>query len=114
MSLLHGDGSGAFAAQVTFPVAGEENAAGIAAGDLDADGSPDVVVAVGSMNAVAVLRGSTTGQLGAPSFIKTGENPIEGDTWEPYYPALADFNEDGALDIAVTNFAGNVGLLLSY
>ena len=112
VSLLRGDGKGGVEAQLTFPTS-SGNSSGIAAGDLDADGSADVVVGLGDQNAVSILRGGPGGELGSPVALMTRENPVNNDSSEPFYIALGDLDEDGVLDIAATNYTGNVSLLLS-
>jgi hypothetical protein len=112
VSLLRGKPDGTLAAQVTFSL-GAEGPTGMAAGDLDADGRPDLVVGVGAENRVAILMGQSDPPFGGPLTAKTGDYPVGNDNWEPYYVALGHLNDDGKLDVAVTNFVGEVGILLS-
>jgi VCBS repeat protein len=86
---------------------------GIATGDLDGDGHLDVVVAVGDKNEVSILRGLGKGAFAAPVTVTTGSESTGTNEWEPYYVALADLNDDDALDVAVTNYDGDVAVLLS-
>jgi hypothetical protein len=88
----HGDGSFDVAQEIDI----DTNAASAAAGDLNGDGRPDLLV-VGA-------RGSHTGRTGLYVIL----NSAGGFTAPVYYPdgetdvALADFNRDGSLDVATT------------
>ncbi len=75
----------------------------IAAGDLDGDGRPDLVVANLNGNSVSVLLSSSAG--GVPNF-GVGARPVS--------VAIGDFNGDGKPDLAVANQGGNsVSILLN-
>ncbi len=86
---------------------------GIATGDLDGDGRLDVVVAVGNKNEVSVLRGLGGGKFAAPVAVTTGNESLGSNELEPYYVVIGDLNDDGTPDVAVTNYDGDVALLLS-
>ncbi len=84
------------------------NHTGIAAGDFNRDGKVDIIVTNAPDRTISVLLGNGDGtfQLTAP--IITGAFPSY-----PYNVAVGDFNADGKLDIAITNFfAPTVSILL--
>ena len=81
---------------------------GVAIGDLDGDGKPDLAVADASANTVAILlnrtpTGATTPVFAAKREFATGVGP--------FYVALGDFNHDGKLDVAVTDAGANTHAL---
>ena len=93
-------------ANETFTPAGTATTVGkgpvaIAAGDLNADGRTDLAVVNQVDNSVSVLlnNGDATFTAAANSPLTTGTTPT-GLT-------IADFNQDGIIDIAVTNDAVN-------
>jgi hypothetical protein len=98
-----------FAPAQTFTVPN----AGIAVGDLNGDGKPDLVAINYSPSVGAVWivmnttpTGSMTVSFAAPQSFATGTNPSE--------VVLADLNGDGKPDIAVTNLeSGTVSVLLN-
>ncbi len=93
-------GDGTFAAPVA--VALGSACSGIAAGDLDHDDILDLVATVPLGAHARVLIGQGANNTGSGTFVpKTGGFVSLGKG--PTDIALADFNEDGALDIAVVN-----------
>ncbi len=70
---------------------------GVAVGDFNGDGKPDLVVANLQQNNVAVLLGNGDGTFGTPIVHSL---PTIGVL---YGVAVADFNRDGKLDVAVVH-----------
>lgn len=99
VALLFGDGAGGFGPPALFTVGpgrpGSANHSAVAAGDLNRDGHLDLACAGQGTSAVSVLLGDGTGQLAAPRLIPQFNAPKS--------IALADFDGDGNLDIAITN-----------
>ena len=105
VSVLLGDGAGGFGAPTQYDVG--PNPVGIASGDLNGDGSPDLIV-VGPCEPVdgvhfcaSVLLNSGKGTFGAASSVMLCACILSG-------IALADFNGDGALDLVASGDAGYV------
>ena len=115
VSILPGNGDGTFGSAVSFPAG--KNPTSIAVGDFNHDGKLDLVVAdqgdrpAGGNGALAVLLGNGDGSFQSPVNLSAGENP--------FTLAVGDFNGDGDLDIAVSDFgsvtvgdSGGVNILL--
>jgi hypothetical protein len=96
ISILFGNGNG-FAAPVTTE--GGRSTAFMAAGDLNGDGSPDLVLAnaVTVQGELQILFGLGNGTFGQPVAI-TNFN-----TGTPLAVAIADLNSDGKADLIATN-----------
>ena len=75
-------------------LAADQQPLGIAAGDFNRDGKPDLVVANLAENTVSVFLGQADGTFGAKVDYATG--------MQPYSVTTGDFNGDGNLDIVVT------------
>ncbi len=79
---------------------------GVATGDFNHDGRPDLAVATYASGGVAVLLGSGFGTFAPPIFLQTGTQP----TWV----AAGDVNSDGTADIACANYLyGGVSVFLN-
>ena len=81
-------------------------AAAIAVGDLNGDGVRDLAVANNFDGTVAVLLGNPDGTFQPARIVYLGPNN------QPKSAALADFNRDGKLDLAVANPAANTVTIL--
>jgi hypothetical protein len=103
VSILLGDGTGAYGAAVTFPVGSFPRA--MVTADLDDDGHLDLAVANWGSNSVTILLGD-----GAGSFAAAGNFPAGGGVFSL---AAADFNGDTNPDLAVANSTGSsISILL--
>jgi hypothetical protein len=106
VSLLRGDGAGGFS--ITNYSTQQWRDHSVAAGDIDGDGADDIVV-VHYDGQIWVDWGSTSGIVLNHVANATG-NPFQGVV--AGFPILADFNNDGALDLAVKTF-GNISVFLN-
>ncbi|HEY8748984.1 MAG TPA: VCBS repeat-containing protein [Tepidisphaeraceae bacterium] len=90
----HGDGT--FAPAVYY-ASGGDSPSGLTVGDLNNDGVLDLALSRGRKKDVSILLGnpSAPGTFGLPTFFPAGGNASA--------IALGDFNNDGHLDVAVTN-----------
>ena len=104
ISLLFGDGLGAFTLQGFLETVDRAPHA-IASGDFNEDGVVDAVTANRDAHTVALFLGDSEGGFSAPTFFATGLGPR--------WIAVADFDDDGHADLAVTNRDDdNVSILL--
>jgi hypothetical protein len=102
VSLLIGDGLGAFSPASTYTVGGNAALArGVAVGDVTGDGKLDVVVVNSNANAVRILTGDGNGAL---SLSPTAYSTTKG----PRRVVLADFDGNGSLDIATADSGDGV------
>jgi hypothetical protein len=110
ITVLSGDGNGGFAAAPSspFPVEAIPHTHGVATGDFNSDGQPDLVTESWGNNEVAVLFGKGRDGFKTPAtFFKVGQQPYQR-------LRVADVNNDGKDDIITTNLEGdNVTVLLS-
>jgi hypothetical protein len=105
IGVLLGYGNGAFAAQVTYTTGSAPYS--VAIGDFNNDTQPDLVVANAGGNSISILLGYGNGSFATQTIISTGSNSNSD------FVAVADFNLDGRLDIAVSNHLNdNIGILL--
>lgn len=102
LGILLGDGHGGFTTKTNYALGA--GATTLAAGDLNHDGIPDLVVGTGTKN-VMVLLGNGDGTFGPPASFAAATN-IEA-------VAIADFNGDGLPDIATANAYGTVSIFLN-
>ena len=104
VAVLLNNGDGTFHSAVTWPAGNQP--VGVAVGDVDGDGVPDIVTADWQSNTVSVLIGKGDGTFEAPVSYQVNLRP-EG-------VILGDFNGDGNLDIAVGTAVGaSIDVLLN-
>jgi hypothetical protein len=77
-----------------------EGSRGVTVGDFNCDGKPDLAVANYGFNTLSVFVNTTTPGATTPTF--TAKNDFTTGN-APFFPALADLNGDGRVDIAVAN-----------
>ena len=93
-------GSVSFATKVDFSMGGGPY--GIAIGDLDGDGKPDLAVANEDHDTVSVLRNtSTSGSVAFAAKVDFGMGSL------PFSLAIGDLDGDGKPDLAVANYSSN-------
>jgi hypothetical protein len=110
VEVLLNDGKGGFPSAVPYPAG--LNPLSVAVGDMNGDGYPDLVVANQGDDTVSVLLGSGDGTFQPATAYNTGLGVVT--TASPQAVALADFNGDHRLDVAVANSTlplGNIGML---
>jgi hypothetical protein len=107
--LALGNGDGTFQTPAPFvpdpPAPGY--LAGIASGDLNGDGYPDVVLTNEFQNYIYILINNRKG-----GFTQSSLQPPTGDPYEPTQIALADLNGDGNLDAVTGTESGGIGVYL--
>jgi hypothetical protein len=95
--VLLGDGAGKFRGAPGGPIFVGTTPTGVAVADFDGDGNQDIVAAVNGGGSLAILRGTGTGAFAAATGSPMSVGPYPGSV------ATGDFNEDGRIDVAMTN-----------
>jgi VCBS repeat protein len=102
--LALGNGDGTFQAPAPFmpsPPQPQGDLTGIATGDLNGDGWPDLVLTNGFQNYIYILINNQHG-----GFSQSRIQPPVGDAYDPAQIALADLNGDGNLDAITASIYG--------
>ncbi|WP_441286652.1 FG-GAP repeat domain-containing protein [Sorangium sp. KYC3313] len=97
VSVFLNQGDGTFAEKVDYLIPGLGGSDGLTAGDLNADGTPDLVFSRDS--AANVLLNQGDGTFGAATSYPVGPGIRVVD--------IADLNDDGSLDLAAAYFSGS-------
>jgi hypothetical protein len=99
VSVLLGNGNGEFSTHVDYAVA--PNPYYMISADVNLDGKLDLVTVNAGDDSVSVLLGKGDG-----TFLPAVTYPVTPGA-NPYFAAAGDFNHDGKLDLAVTDFYTN-------
>ena len=108
LSVYLGDGKGGFSQPNGSPFSAGQNPTDIGTGDFNGDGNLDIAIANHGVKLVTVLLGNGKGQF---SFAPGSPFTVESNP-HPHGIAVADFNGDKKLDIAIDSWAENKVLLL--
>ena len=102
VAVFFGNGDGSFQDPYYYATGSTLGANGLAVGDFNSDGYPDLAVAEDTL---VILNGSPSGIFSIGSINPAGDAPSDVKT--------ADFNHDGKADLAVANFFdANVGVFI--
>jgi hypothetical protein len=103
ITVLLGDGRGAFRAAPGSPFAAGHLPNDVAVGDMNGDGNADVVVANHQSPYLRIFLGDGRGgfRLAPGSPVDVHSNP------HPHSVALGDFNQDGNLDVVTDSWGNN-------
>lgn len=80
-------------------------AKGLAAGDLNGDHIPDLVVANSGSNSVSILLGAVSGRFVESDNIHVNRGPQA--------VSLSDLNGDGKLDLVLPSLSDHISILLN-
>jgi uncharacterized protein (TIGR03437 family) len=106
ITVLLGDGTGAFVQTPGSPISVNAYPADLAVGDFNGDGRADLVVPNVRGTNVVVLLGDGSG-----GFRESPASPVVAE-YGPFAVVVADFNGDGRADFAVTNSLQKISVLL--
>ncbi|MEO6915631.1 MAG: FG-GAP-like repeat-containing protein, partial [Chitinophagaceae bacterium] len=91
--------------KVNYNAGNSSSPIGIAVGDLNGDGKPDLVTTAQDINGIVIFENTSShstiqnGSFATGFLMSTGAGPTG--------IALADLNNDGKLDLVVTNYSGS-------
>ncbi|MFN8177379.1 MAG: FG-GAP-like repeat-containing protein [bacterium] len=104
LSILTPDGAGHFSRLASIAQPSATLPRGVAIGDLDGDGRPDLVCCASGPNRIFVYRNLGGGSFAPATVYATGATP--------YAAYLGDLDADGDLDVATANFNGQTVSIL--
>ncbi|CAF2520379.1 unnamed protein product [Rotaria sp. Silwood2] len=109
VGILLGYGHGSFGVMMTYSTGNRSQPESLAVHDFNNDGRVDIVVVNSGTNDIGILLGYGNGSFATMIRYSTGENS------KPVAIVLTDINNDGRIDIVVTNSATkNIGILFGH
>jgi hypothetical protein len=99
ISILLGNGDGTFTAASASPIPVGSFPFFVAIADFDGNGTADIAASNQNDNTVSILLGNGDG-----TFTQASGSPIPNFKYNPGPIITADFNGDGKIDLAVSNF----------
>ncbi|CAF3884838.1 unnamed protein product [Rotaria sp. Silwood1] len=109
LGIFLGDGNGSFNVVLIYSTTIGSTPYALTVGDINKDGRLDVIVANMGTNNVGVFLGYGNGSFASVMTFSTGIGSM------PYSVAVADFDDDGRLDIVVINIGTKtIGILYGY
>lgn len=93
-SVLYGDGLGGLSEPFPY-ISGDEIPVGVRVGDLDDDGTVDVVVVNSDAGSLSLMLNQGQRSIADVGRVQAGDMPVMAD--------VGDLNHDGILDVAVTS-----------
>jgi FG-GAP-like repeat/Domain of unknown function (DUF4214)/Putative Ig domain len=97
VSILLGNGDGTFKSSQTIGLNGPDGAESIVSGDFNKDGALDLAVTDASSDEISILLGKGDGSFEAAQTVDLDAGTV------PRGIVSGDFNQDGSLDLAVTD-----------
>lgn len=110
VSVLIGNGNGSFVESVDSPFDVGRSPSSVVLGDVDSDGSLDLISGNDFDEDVSVLLGDGTGGFASAA---DSPFPVDAGFGSPQAVTLGDMNADGMLDIITANDSGDVSVLLA-
>lgn len=97
--IIQNNGGGSFGPEISIPASGLGQSWNCAVADMNFDSPRDILLPLGSVGQLAAYRGLGGMAFSPPDFFPAGANPSQ--------VAIADLNNDGAMDAVVTNNGGS-------
>ena len=109
VGIFLGYGNGRFSSSTLYPLGDYASPKWLTIGDLNNDGRLDIITTNSNDDSLSILLGHVNDTFFNKITYTIGDNPY------PRSAAVADFNNDGRLDIAVSNMLSeNIGVFLGY